>query len=188
MTTYTDLLPRLKKEQNYTSTPLLGLRGLFYGELYLYHLLSPDVGRDCRPKHVAYMTNKWMSEYLCCYISRVNIQDINLINATGWLYWIWMAYACTLLLLMIIIYQHDGELRQFSQLFTLFNTNLMHSDLLLFLFLLYICMYVCMYYVCCMYVCIYVLFIYLLYCSRKGNVPNITFSLTLLCTTFQECP
>ena len=31
------LVPRLKKEQSYPSTPPMGLRGLFYGELYLYH-------------------------------------------------------------------------------------------------------------------------------------------------------
>ena len=30
------LAPRLKKEQSYTSTPPLGLRGLFQGEVYLY--------------------------------------------------------------------------------------------------------------------------------------------------------
>jgi hypothetical protein len=30
------LAPRLKKEQSYTSTPPLGLRGVLYGELYLY--------------------------------------------------------------------------------------------------------------------------------------------------------
>ena len=32
------LAPRLKKEQSYTSTPHLGLRGLLQGELYLYLL------------------------------------------------------------------------------------------------------------------------------------------------------
>jgi hypothetical protein len=30
------LAPRLNKEYSYTSIPHLGLRGLFYGELYLY--------------------------------------------------------------------------------------------------------------------------------------------------------
>jgi len=30
------LAPRLKKEYSYTYTPHLGLRGLFWGELYLY--------------------------------------------------------------------------------------------------------------------------------------------------------
>jgi hypothetical protein len=30
------LAPRLKKEWSYTCTPSMGLRGLFYGELYLY--------------------------------------------------------------------------------------------------------------------------------------------------------
>jgi hypothetical protein len=30
------LAPRLKKELGYTSTPPLGLRALFYGEIYLY--------------------------------------------------------------------------------------------------------------------------------------------------------
>jgi len=30
------LAPRLKKEYRYTSTPLLGLRGLLWGELYLH--------------------------------------------------------------------------------------------------------------------------------------------------------
>jgi len=29
-------IKQLKKEQRYTSTPPLGLRGLFYGELYLH--------------------------------------------------------------------------------------------------------------------------------------------------------
>ena len=32
------LAPRLKKEQNYTSTPSLGLRGFFWGEIYLSRL------------------------------------------------------------------------------------------------------------------------------------------------------
>jgi len=32
------LAPRLRKEQSYTSTPPLGLRGLLYGKLYLYLL------------------------------------------------------------------------------------------------------------------------------------------------------
>ena len=36
MTTNPHLAPRLKEEQSYTSTPPLGLRGLFWGELYLY--------------------------------------------------------------------------------------------------------------------------------------------------------
>ena len=30
------LAPKLKKEYSYTSTPRLGLRGLFWGELYSY--------------------------------------------------------------------------------------------------------------------------------------------------------
>jgi hypothetical protein len=30
------LAPRLKEEKSYTSTPPMGLRGLFYGEMYLY--------------------------------------------------------------------------------------------------------------------------------------------------------
>jgi len=29
------LVPRLTKEQSYTSSPLLGLNGLFWGELYI---------------------------------------------------------------------------------------------------------------------------------------------------------
>ena len=32
----THLVPTLKKELSYSSTPPLGLRGLFYGELHLY--------------------------------------------------------------------------------------------------------------------------------------------------------
>ena len=37
------LAPRLKKEQSYTSTPPLCLRGLFQGELYLYLYLYSGV-------------------------------------------------------------------------------------------------------------------------------------------------
>ena len=36
MTTHPPLEPSLKKEYSYISTPSLGLRDLFYGELYLY--------------------------------------------------------------------------------------------------------------------------------------------------------
>jgi len=36
LATHPHLAPRLKKEQSYTSTPPLGLRGLSYVELYLY--------------------------------------------------------------------------------------------------------------------------------------------------------
>jgi len=35
-TTHPHLALRFKKEQSYTSTPPMGLRGLFYGKLYLY--------------------------------------------------------------------------------------------------------------------------------------------------------
>ena len=34
------LAPRIKEEKNYTSTPHLGPRGLFWGDLYLYLSLS----------------------------------------------------------------------------------------------------------------------------------------------------
>jgi hypothetical protein len=39
LTSRLHLAPRLKKEQSYTSTPPLDLRGLFQGELYLYFYL-----------------------------------------------------------------------------------------------------------------------------------------------------
>jgi hypothetical protein len=38
------LAPRLKKEYNHTSTPPLALRGLFYGELYLYLYIEDFIG------------------------------------------------------------------------------------------------------------------------------------------------
>jgi hypothetical protein len=37
------LAPRLKKEENYTFTPPLGLRGLLQGELYLRGLLQGEL-------------------------------------------------------------------------------------------------------------------------------------------------
>jgi hypothetical protein len=36
LTTHFHLSSRLKKEYSYTSTPRLGFRGLFHGELYLW--------------------------------------------------------------------------------------------------------------------------------------------------------
>ena len=45
MTVHLHLAPRLKKEKSYTSTPLLGLRGLLYGKLYLYDFDLPVVER-----------------------------------------------------------------------------------------------------------------------------------------------
>jgi len=35
-TTYPHLVPRLKKEHSYTSTPPVGVHGVFWGEVYLY--------------------------------------------------------------------------------------------------------------------------------------------------------
>jgi hypothetical protein len=40
-------------------------------------IISPDDGRDSRPKHVAYMRSKLLSEYLCWCISRITVEDIN---------------------------------------------------------------------------------------------------------------
>ena len=39
------LVPRLKKEQSYTSTPPLGLRGLLQGELYHWDCIAIEKGR-----------------------------------------------------------------------------------------------------------------------------------------------
>jgi hypothetical protein len=39
-------------------------------------VISPDDGRDRQPKHVAYMTKKWMSEHLYCCISQMILEDI----------------------------------------------------------------------------------------------------------------
>jgi len=36
LTTHPHLASRLKKEYSYTSAPVLDLRGLFFGEIYLY--------------------------------------------------------------------------------------------------------------------------------------------------------
>jgi len=38
LTTHPHLVPRLKKEYSYISTPLIGLHGLLLGEIYLYLL------------------------------------------------------------------------------------------------------------------------------------------------------
>jgi len=43
LTTHLHLAPRLKKDESYTSFPPLGLRSLFWGELYLFmdiHIIS----------------------------------------------------------------------------------------------------------------------------------------------------
>ena len=37
LTTHPHLTPRLRKEESYTTAPTLRFRGLFWGELYLYH-------------------------------------------------------------------------------------------------------------------------------------------------------
>ena len=39
LTTHSHLAPRLKKELTYTSTPTLGLRGLFYGDFHVYSFI-----------------------------------------------------------------------------------------------------------------------------------------------------
>jgi hypothetical protein len=46
-------------------------------------VIKPDDVRNCRPKHVAYMRNKLMSEHSCCCIGLITIEDIDLINTMG---------------------------------------------------------------------------------------------------------
>ena len=37
--------------------------------------MTPDDGRNFRPKHVTYMRNKLMSEHSCCCIDLITIED-----------------------------------------------------------------------------------------------------------------
>jgi len=39
-------------------------------------IISPDDGRNCRPKHVACIRNKWMLQYLCLPIGLLTIGHI----------------------------------------------------------------------------------------------------------------
>jgi len=43
LTTHTQLAPRLKKEWGCTSNPSVDVRGLFWGEIYLYFYLNPII-------------------------------------------------------------------------------------------------------------------------------------------------
>jgi hypothetical protein len=48
------LEPRLKKEKSYTSTPPLGLRGLFKREIYLYYVTGQDLEKSRGEKNIFY--------------------------------------------------------------------------------------------------------------------------------------
>jgi hypothetical protein len=50
------LPPRLRKQQSYTSTPPLGLRGLFWGDLYLFYLTMHTTHKACTWMHNAMNT------------------------------------------------------------------------------------------------------------------------------------
>ena len=41
---------------------------------------SPDDGRNCRPKHVVYVTNKLMLEHLRCCFDRITIENYDWTN------------------------------------------------------------------------------------------------------------
>jgi len=41
--------------------------------------MSPDDVRNFRPKHVAYVKNKWMSEHLWCLVGLMTMEDVNLL-------------------------------------------------------------------------------------------------------------
>jgi len=40
-------------------------------------MISPEDGHNCRPKHVAYIRTKRMSEHLCCCIGLITIDNIH---------------------------------------------------------------------------------------------------------------
>jgi hypothetical protein len=47
---------------------------------YLYIIvISPDDVRNFRPKCVAYVRNKWMSEHLWCLVGLMAMEDVNLL-------------------------------------------------------------------------------------------------------------
>jgi hypothetical protein len=58
------IAPRLKKENSYNSTPLLGLRGLLEGEDYLY--FYPYI--SSQSKHIKFITN----DSFCNFNSKIN--------------------------------------------------------------------------------------------------------------------
>jgi len=48
--------------------------------LFLF-VISPNDGRNSRPKPVAYMRYQWISGYFCCCIGHTNRGDINMPSA-----------------------------------------------------------------------------------------------------------
>ena len=59
---------------------------VFFNFTFYIFVISPD-SWNFRPKCVTYIRNKWMLEHVCCCISLITIEDFNLINTRGWLYW-----------------------------------------------------------------------------------------------------
>jgi len=57
LTTHSHPAPRLKKEKSYISTPPLGLRGLFWGELYLTFTLLNKYDQGDEIKYNVMMGN-----------------------------------------------------------------------------------------------------------------------------------
>jgi hypothetical protein len=58
-TTHTHLAPSLKKEYIHTTTPSLGLRDLFYGELQFYHGYHPfHIAEDATVKFLPHKLNR----------------------------------------------------------------------------------------------------------------------------------
>jgi len=63
LTTHSYLAPRLKEEYGYASTPPLGLRGLFYGELF-YSEVTVQLGASQSSNRVMAEAEPWDSVLL----------------------------------------------------------------------------------------------------------------------------
>ena len=62
---------------NNASKQQMGFNSAFKGLIQVWmFVISPEDGRNCWPKHVAYMRNEWMSEHLCCSIGLITTDDI----------------------------------------------------------------------------------------------------------------
>ena len=58
--------PRLKKEQSFSSTPPLGLRGPFLGEIYLFHL--EHSAAICVSRRILHLYKLMVCVAIVCYI------------------------------------------------------------------------------------------------------------------------
>jgi hypothetical protein len=111
LTTYPYLVPGLKKEHSYTSSPPLGLRGLFLGEIYLFTFTCWSVCVQNVSIYIVLASSLWDNDVTMSVLLLGCGNEYSCYILTSFLTYLF-TYQHTYLLNYLLTYSHTYSMKQ----------------------------------------------------------------------------